>query len=878
MQHNDQEQQGVSSVNNVFPAAGAKNGESTPGTRRWQAMDVVPSEGYVPLDPDPAAGFMIDRFEQTVAVAPDRAAVITDTETLTLAEFNGQANAIACLLLETGSLPGSLIALCMAHGSEKMAAAIGVLKASSAYVSIDPIHTDQGIIDLLAHSRPTIVLTDEENRERVRRLADPSVAVVAASSVLGRPVADDPAHAVTAESVFNLSYTSGSTGKPKAAIRTHRNELNVIASVAEINKLGAGDRVAFMQGFWMSHFLGPLIMGATVHPFDLRLAGLGTLKAWLLRHRITCYGGIVTGFRQLLETLQPNDFFPDMRIVSVTGEPLYRTDLERFDRAFPSECVFLNWYAAAEHQAIAAFAADRTKLPADGDIVPFGAPVPFMDVVLVDEHSDPVPQGTIGEVVVRGTELSPGYWNNPALSAKVWRPDPSVPGQRMYHSGDLAVMDETGCLHVRGRADQQIKVRGYRVIPGEVENMLTGHPAIKAAVVVLDNVSFDTARLVGYIVGETDSIPTTAELRAYLGRRLPDYMVPGVFMPVAGFDLTATGKVNRRTLPPPKIDIQARTGDFIAPKGDVETALKEIWQDLLGEEGISIEDDFFLIGGDSAMALTMVLKVEERLGRQVPFESLWLQGSTIRALAKSLAGDAPAAGWSQALPLKTHGERPALFVATLNSTAGHYCVSLVQRLGADQPVYGLPPKGVGGRELPDRRIEDMAAHCIAMIRQVQPDGPYRIMGYSAAGLLAFETARLLHAQGEEVSKLVLLDSDLPPTSAATAGKVLRKPLRAARIAGSLIGQSLGVKAQVRPADRESARVGAHIRYQPKPYAGDAILITTAERQDNGDLTESWRRLVGGELVTAQVPGNHLSMMREPHVGDQADTVTRLLEV
>jgi amino acid adenylation domain-containing protein len=877
LQNNDQEQQGVSSVNNVFSASGLKNGEPTPDTSRWQSVDVVPAEGYAPLDPDPAAGFLVDRFEQAVAAAPDRAAVITDTETLTLAEFNGQANAIAFRLLEIGSLPGSLIALCMAHGSEKMAAAIGVLKASSAYVSIDPIHTDQGIFDLLAHSRPTIVLTDEENRKRVRRLADPSVAVVAATSVLVQSVADDPAHAVTAESVLNLSYTSGSTGKPKAAIRTHGNELNVIASVAEINKIGAGDRVAFLQGFWMSHFLGPLITGATVHPFDLRLAGLGALKAWLLRHRITCYGGIVTGFRQFLETLQPNDIFPDMRIVSVTGEPLYRTDLERFDRAFPSECAFLNWYAATEHQTITGFVADRTKLPADGDIVPLGGPAPFMDVVLVDEHSDPVPQGTIGEVVVRGTELSPGYWNNPALSAKVWRADPSVPGQRMYHSGDLAVMDETGCLHVRGRADQQIKVRGYRVIPGEVENLLTGHPAIKAAVVVLDNVSFDTDRLVGYIVGETDSIPTTAELRAYLGRRLPDYMVPGVFMPVAGFDLTATGKVNRRTLPPPKIDIQARTGDFIAPNGDVETALKEIWQDLLVEEGISVEDDFFLIGGDSLKALTMILKVEERLGRQLPFESLWLQGSTIRALARAIAGEAPSAGWGQALALQSQGEKPALFIATLNSTAGHYCVSLVQRLGADQPVYGLPPKGVGGSELPDLSIEEMADHCISMMRQVQPDGPYRIMGYSAAGLLAFETARLLHAQGEEVSKLVLLDSDPPGAIDLLAGEVLLKPRKAARVAGSLIGQALGLSAPDGAVARQAMQTGARVRYRPKPYSGGAILVLASERQNNAELARRWRRLIKGDLVVEEVSGDHISMMQEPGIGELARTLMRQLE-
>jgi len=839
-------------------------------------MEVAPAEGYVPFDPDPAKGLLVDRFEQAVIAAPDRAAVVTDARTMTLGEFNSQANAVAFRLLEGVIQPGSLVALCMTHGPEKMAAAVGVLKASSAYVSIDPMRTDQELRDLFSHSDPLVILTDKENQTRSTQLADPSVAVIEVSSFLDHAVPENPARTVTTDSVFNLSYTSGSTGKPKAAIRTHGYKLNAIASISEICRFGPSDRVAFLQGFYNTHLLAPLISGASVHPFDYRREGLGAKKAWLLRHRITCYGGMTTGLRQVVDALQPGENFPDMRVVCLSGEPLYRSDMERFDRVFPRGCAVMNWYAATEHQVIAAFTVDREKLPTDSDIVPLGFSAPFMDVAVVDEQSNPVPRGTVGAVVVRGSALSPGYWRNSDLSANVWRPDPSTPGRRMYHTGDLAVMDETGCLHGRGRVDEQVKIRGFRVMPGEIENLLVEHPAIKAAVVVLDRTNLGADRLVGYIVGETATVPTTSELRAYLGRRLPDYMVPGVFMPVPSFELTATGKVDRRALPPPKIDIQARTGDFVVPKNDVEGTLKEIWQELLGEEGISVEDDFFLIGGDSVMALTMALKIEERLGEQLPLESLWLQGSTIRALAKTLTGETPVTDWDRALPLQANGEKPVLFIAAMSSVLGYYCLPLIRHLGTGQPVYGLPPRGIGGGALPDQRFEDMAAHCIAMMRQVQPEGPYRIMGYSAAGLLAFETARRLHAQGEEVSKLALIDCDLPPTSAAVAVKALRKPLRAVRIAGSLIGQSLGLWGQISPADWESVRVGAHVRYQPKSYAGDAILVTTAERRDSLDLVDRWHRLVEGDLVTAQVPGGHLSMMQEPNVGELARTLAAFL--
>jgi len=847
-----------------------------PDSVRWQAMEVVPAEGYVPFDPDPAKGLLIDRFEQAVLAAPDRAAVVTDTHTLTLAELNGQANAVACRLLEAGSLPGFLIALCMAHGPEKIAAAIGVLKASSAYVSIDPMRTDQELRDRFSHSDPLVILADKENQTRSKQLVDPSVAVIEVSSFLDQAVSKNPARTVTSDSVFNLSYTSGSTGKPKAAIRTHGYKLNAIASITEICRFGPSDRVAFLQGFYNTHLLAPLISGASVHPFDYRREGLGAKKAWLLRHRITCYGGMTTGLRQVVDALRPGETFPDMRVVCLSGEPLYRTDVERFDRAFARGCAVMNWYAATEHQVIATFTVDREKLPTDSDIVPLGFSAPFMDVAVVDEQSNPVPQGTVGEVVVRGTELSSGYWENPNLSAKVWGPDPSAPERRMYHTGDLAVVDEVGCLHGRGRVDEQIKIRGFRVMPGEVENVLAEHPAIKAAVVVLDRTNLGTDRLVGYVIGETDSVPTNSELRAYLGRRLPDSMVPGVFMPVTSFALTATGKVDRRALPPPKIDIQVRTGDFVAPRNDVEVTLKEIWQELLGEEGISVEDDFFLIGGDSVMALTMALKIEERLGEQLPLESLWLQGSTIRALAKTLTGEAPVTDWGRALPLQSNGEKPVLFIPAINSVLGYYCLPLIRHLGTGQPVYGLPPRGIGGSVLPDQRIEDMAAHCIAMMRQVQPEGPYRIMGYSVAGLLAFEIAQALRVDGVEVSKLVLLDSDPPGAVDMLAGEVLRKPRKAVRVAGSLIGQALGLSAPDGAVARQATRTGARVRYRPKPYPGEAILIAAAEREQTVDQVRRWHRFVTGQLTAVEVSGDHVSMMQEPNVAELGGILTRLL--
>ena len=198
-------------------------------------------------------------------------------------------------------------------------------------------------------------------------------------------------------------------------------------------------------------------------------------------------------------------------------------------------------------------------------------------------------------------------------------------------------------------------------------------------------------------------------------------------------------------------------------------------------------------------------------------------------------------------------------------------------MGGDQPVYGLPAKGIGGDELPDRRVEDMADHCIRMMRRVDPDGPYQVMGHSAAGLIAFEIACQLRDQGVEVANLVLLDSDMPGSTGRLAGKVVRQPLRAARYAGSLVGQSLGLGAGHDPVTLRSARAGAYYRYRPKPYGGSATLITSVERTDSDVLIEKWQSLVTGGLTTVAAPGDHISMLKEPHVGDLARILARTLK-
>jgi len=842
---------------------------------RWRATNVADPEGYASLADNPDDGFLINWFERTVAASPARMAVITNTDALTLADLNGRANAVAQRLLDEIHAPDVPIVLFMAHDAGKIAALIGIWKAGAAYVCVDPIHRDRGVKELFGHSRAAIVIVDRANKDRVRRLVDGDITVLEISTLLADPIARNPERAITSDTLSALEFTSGSTGQPKGVMHTHGYERDITIRTSEVTKFASGDRVMFTQNFWPAFLFGALIAGATVYPFDFRREGLSVMRTWLLRHRISGYDGMLTGFRQFLAALRPEDRFPDMRVVMVTGEPLQREDVERFDRAFPRQCSLINKYSATEQTLMSYLIIDRSSIPSNSDMVPIGVPAPGLQVRVVDKCANPVPPGTIGEITVSGPILSLGYWDNSNLTAKVFPPNERRPGWRTYHTGDLGVIDEDGLLHLHGRVDQQIKIRGHRVLPGEIENTLIEHPAIKAAAVVLDRADVAGDRLIGYVVGETLPVPTTSELRAFLGRRLPDHMVPSVFMPVPGFKLTTSGKVDRQALPPAMINIHGRAGAIVLPRDEVEAVLKEIWEGLLDEGGISVEDDFFLVGGDSLMALQMFQLAEQRLGRRLPFESLWLRGSTIRALATTINDEPTITDWDQALPMQTNGDKPILFVVSM-ALAPVYCLSLIPHLGADQPVFGLPALGVGDDPLPDRRIEDMAEHCISMMRRVQPDGPYRLMGHSAAGLVAFEIACRLRAENDDVSKLLLLDSDLPASIANMAGRVARQPVKAARYARSLVSQSLGLNAAADPDTAKAARVGAHFRYRPRPYGGEAILVTAAERLDNTNLVAAWRRLVPDGLVTMKVPGDHRSMIREPHVGQFGRTLLHLL--
>jgi len=497
-----------------------------------------------------------------------------------------------------------------------------------------------------------------------------------------------------------------------------------------------------------------------------------------------------------------------------------------FKQRFAPTTTLMNELGTTETGALCRMFIDNSSQPTD-DIVAAGYAAEDKKILLLDAGEEEVGRGQIGEITVKSRYLARGYWRLPAFTRDAFVPDAADPDMRMYRTDDLGRLHSDGCLEHLGRKDYSLKVRGRLVNTMSVDAVLRSYAAIDDVVVVGRTDARGNAILVAYMVGHTSDPLSISALRRALQATLPRDLIPDRFVQLEALSRTPTGKIDRQALPPPPAARPTFDAPYVGPETPLEQKLTALWTKALGVDRIGRHDSFVDLSGHSLLAIELFSDIEALTGRRLPPELLF-EASTIAALAERLGQTEPARDLSRALPLQPMGEKPILFVVSMVMRLV-YCLSLVRHLGLDQPVYGLRATDSGDDGLPDHRVEDMAKHCIEMMRRVQPDGPYRIMGFSADGLLAFEIAHVLHRQGIEVCKMILIDSDLPATSATIASQILRKPLKALRLAWSLIGRSIGLATSDGPIDLNAARASAHFRYRPKPYPGSAILIIAADR-------------------------------------------------
>ncbi|MCW3055475.1 MAG: amino acid adenylation domain protein, partial [Chthonomonadales bacterium] len=449
-----------------------------------------------------------------------------------------------------------------------------------------------------------------------------------------------------------------------------------------------------------------------------------------------------------------------LRYVYLGGEPIDLSQLKPWLEHRLCQAQLINTYGPTECADIAAFYILPRHFSAEQQTLPIGGPIPNVNLYVLDEHQEPVPEGVAGELYIGGEGVGYGYIGHPEWTAERFLPDlfSNRPGARMYRTGDLVRALKSGNLEFLERLDHQVKIRGFRIELGEVESALVQYSGVRQAVVMGREDVPGEKRLVAYIVGDEGAV-SSRQLREHLLGKLPGYMVPAMFVFLETFPLSPNGKIDRKALPIPEGGMH-RDRPLVTARDPLETQLVQIWEAVLGFAPIGIEDNFFEIGGHSLLAGRLFAAIAETRGKDLPLSSL-LEAPTIRQQAELLRRTQSSKVWKSLVRIKPEGLRPPIFGVHGGQGTALFYRQLAYYLHPDQPLYGLQQQGLDGRRTVLTRIEDMAAHYIKEIQEIRPHGPYHLIGYCFGGVVAFEMARQLVQAGEQVELLGLMNSPSP---------------------------------------------------------------------------------------------------------------------
>ena len=575
----------------------------------------------------------VARFEQLAAARSERPAVCTPTASMTYGALDATANGIAEALGRVGAEPGQRVVLLADQDPTGCAALIGILKTGATCVPVSKREPPARIRQVIEDAGASVMATQAPFRERLAATGLAGLRVVdvddASPDPARRTPTTDPHHPTV------IVYTSGSTGTPKGVILTNTANTRRAGTWARALDITPDDRIAlfatFATGQGISGTTLALLSGATLCPFDVRAEGTTRLAAWLRQMGITVYVSSVTLLRTLVDSMDPADRYPDLRVVRFGGERATALDVTRAQARFP-DAQLVHGYAANESGVIAYTLIDPTARLAPDAIVPVGTPHVGVTVHVVGDDEREVPTGTTGRIVVRGPNLSPGYWRDPELTERAFAPLPDHPDEPAFRTGDLGRLRPDGQLEHHGRRDHRIKIRGFRIELAAVEAVLLEHADVVAAVVLTrtraNGVDLD---LIGYVQARPSRFPTPGVLRSHLAARLPDHMIPSRFVCLDALPLTGSGKVDRKALPDP--DTVPSTTAVAGPRSDVEATLLDIWREVLQTDPIGIDDHFLEVGGDSLRATQVAARVEERLQIELRLSDLFDAGTIAKIAA-----------------------------------------------------------------------------------------------------------------------------------------------------------------------------------------------------------------------------------------------------
>lgn len=725
-------------------------------------------------------------IEEQVARTPEAIAVVYQNSRLTYHELNAHANRLAHHLRQLGVGNESLVGLCMERSLEMVVGLLAILKAGGAYVPLDPTYPAERLAFMLEDSCAEVLLTQHHLAGKLPTSAAHVVCPDADSAFLTEQQEENLPASGTPEQLAYVIYTSGSTGRPKGVQITHRALVNFLTSMRQQPGLSAEDTLLAVTTLsfdiaGLEIFL-PLIVGARLVVASQEAIADGAALAELLAqtHATVMQATPIT-WRLLLAAGWQGD--PRLDILC-GGEAL---PLDLAQQLLPKCASLWNMYGPTETTIWSSCA----RITPQDQAISIGRPIANTQMYVLDPEQHLVAIGVPGELYIGGAGLARGYLHRPELTAERFIRHPFERGTeaRLYRTGDLARYRADGTIEVLGRLDYQVKLRGFRIELGEIEATLEHHPAVRQALVMVREDTPGAQRLVAYVIPEAPHTPTARDLLQALAKHLPAYMLPSAFVLLETLPLTLNGKVDRKALPAPEeIQIDAETLD--APTLTIHYQLLQIWQELLGIEQIGIQSNFFHLGGHSLLAARLINRIEQVFHKQISLATLFA-GPTIEQLAAALLREetdepvdlGPAESCTRA-PVVTvqagRTRRPLFYLHGNWDGPSFYCFPLARQLGFEQPFHVLEPYKFADLSIAPT-CETIAAAHIAAMRAIQPHGPYLLGGFCNGGVIAFEMAQQLRAQGETIDLLVLIEPGVAPFSLRFSRRLVQALCRPFRL-------------------------------------------------------------------------------------------------
>jgi len=884
-------------------AVGAQT--SAPGT--LETDNAVPAEWLGKTVPFASEKSVVDFVREQARLQPGAPAVQDTGGAMSYGELNRKASLVAKALRDHGLRPDEPVVITVPASGSFVAGILGILKAGGCYLPIDMETPPKRIEFILADCKTRIVLSDAAGRNRLNGW--PGV-VLDLTNIIGQPgeAVEESAVPSDAHRLAYLLYTSGSTGQPKGVEIEHHSLTNLVCHFLRHFQLTPKDRSSMLAHLAFDGSVGDiwpvLCAGGTlvVPPREIRTDPDGLIR-WLARQEVTV-SFVPTGLAEILIT-RPWPEKMKLRYLLTGGDRL------RVRPPVGLSFTFINGYGPTEGTVFATFS---VVTPAGGGPPAIGRPLDNIRAYVLDQKRQPLPVGAAGELYLGGEQVARGYFGRPELTRQRFLPDPfsSHPEAWMYCTGDWVRWLPEGELEFLGRKDDQIKIRGYRVELGEIEAVLFAHDAVRQVCCVPRLIDGMPTAVVAHVVPKNHDGNVVEILRAYAQTQLPEYMVPAQFVLHERLPLTPQGKADRAAMSAMKLENKA-TSDAAAASDGVAKALENLWQTLLPAAGSSHQDaTFAMLGGDSLLAVRLMLGVEEITGQPLEVSAFLIQ-PTFTGLCQAVKTRMARAGFQPVLTLRKHGTRPPLFFLYGHNGDIEFYFNLAEALGEDQPIYGIrSPVLENPTHLPPS-IEAAAAEAVGFIRKIQPEGAPALVGYSWAGLLAFEVARqLADAEGVRCfTALIGTDSPLPPTSffsrlghfirhfplwfwrLMTDGQGRRHRLARWREMARGTAQSLA-EVSVEMPDWAKSPVSRHLiglmeKYRPLPKAELTVDVFRERHEyvapahplrawltnylpDNG-----WNRWTHKPNRIYWVAGDHLTMLKSPVVTSLAQAIRTAMD-